>query len=170
MGECSYDTENGLQLHASNNCHLCQINWNAPRILRPIDEDIAVEPVCNPFGDDRPYAGGVVIWKDESNYLYVVRGEFGKNDIAFMGCIGGREALIGRGRLICHGPVIVATRAPGATGPSQILPKLRLTFNARTRLDGTRFLDTVENSMRAETTLRLSLRCLGCGSGANKLL
>ena len=106
LGECSYETENGLEIRASNNCHLFGINWNAPRILRPIAEGFAAETVCRPCGDDRPCIGGVVIWKDESNYLYVVRGEFGRYDIAFMGSVNGRAALIGRGRLVSERVVL----------------------------------------------------------------
>lgn len=46
------------------------------------------------------------MWKDIDNYLYVIRGQFGKNDVAIMGCIEKQNVLIGRGRLISESAVL----------------------------------------------------------------
>ena len=43
--------------------------------------------------------GGLVLWQDSENYLRLVRGIAGKNEITFMGCIGNRDIVLGRGRL-----------------------------------------------------------------------
>lgn len=53
-----------------------------------------------PSEEDVPSIGGIVICKDKDNYLYVVRGETGRDDIALMGWLDKDYALIGRGRLV----------------------------------------------------------------------
>ena len=43
--------------------------------------------------------GGIVLWKDRKNFLTLVKGAMGKNEITFRGCRKAEDLIIGRGRL-----------------------------------------------------------------------
>ena len=43
--------------------------------------------------------GGLLLWKDKANYLRLERGTRGEHEISFQGCLGKKNAIIGRGRL-----------------------------------------------------------------------
>ena len=99
FGDCAHEVRNGLEIRAANGRRLWYINWSAPRILRPVTEDFAVETTCRPALNDRPAIGGILLWKDKDNYLHIDSGMFGHRDVAFMGCIDAHDVLIGRGNL-----------------------------------------------------------------------
>jgi regulation of enolase protein 1 (concanavalin A-like superfamily) len=44
--------------------------------------------------------GGIMLWKDEENYLYLDWGSNGRSELAFMGCLANQDVIIGRGRLV----------------------------------------------------------------------
>ena len=43
--------------------------------------------------------GGIVLWKDRKNFLTLVKGAMGKNEINFRGCLKAEDIIVGRGRL-----------------------------------------------------------------------
>jgi regulation of enolase protein 1 (concanavalin A-like superfamily) len=43
--------------------------------------------------------GGLLLWKDERNYLRLDRGMWGPDEVSFLGCIDQQDLRIGRGRL-----------------------------------------------------------------------
>ena len=48
---------------------------------------------------DRPAVGGLLLWRDEQNYLCLSRGESHRYKIIYRGCLENQDILIGRGRL-----------------------------------------------------------------------
>lgn len=99
FGDCSFEVEEGLVIHAANGRDLWFINWSAPRLIRPIAGDFAMQTLCVPPSDEKPAMGGLLLWKDRENYLRLDRGIFGQREILFGGCLANRDIVIGRGQL-----------------------------------------------------------------------
>jgi class 3 adenylate cyclase/tetratricopeptide (TPR) repeat protein len=97
--DCSYTARNGLEICAANGRDLYHINYSAPRILRPLAGDGVIQTVCMPALADRPAIGGLLLWKDERDYLQLVWGTEGTREVTLMGCIENQDMVIGRGCL-----------------------------------------------------------------------
>jgi DNA-binding SARP family transcriptional activator len=100
--DCTYQADPNLTLQAANARHLWQMNRSAPRLTHPLT-DIAnghvVQVSCEPALEDRPAIGGLLLWRDNKNYLWLEVGRFGERDVAFGGCLDNEDLVIGRGRL-----------------------------------------------------------------------
>jgi tetratricopeptide (TPR) repeat protein/regulation of enolase protein 1 (concanavalin A-like superfamily) len=99
FGDCSYSVGNGLEIKTVNGRGLWGINQSAPRLLRPAEGDLAIQTVCAPASDRKPATGGLLIWKDKRNYLWLDRGTFGAQDAVFVGRLDNVDVAAGRGRL-----------------------------------------------------------------------
>jgi tetratricopeptide (TPR) repeat protein len=99
FGDCSYSMQQGLEIEAANGRDLSDLNLSAPRLLRPAAGDFAVQTVCLPASGEKPAMGGLLIWKDERNYLRLDCGTWGPYEVSFLGCIDQQDLRIGRGRL-----------------------------------------------------------------------
>lgn len=99
FGDCSYTIQDRLQIEAANGRDLWSLNLSAPRLLRPASGDFAVQAVCLPATPEKPAIGGLLLWKDERNYLRLDRGMWGPYELSFHGCIDQQDLRIGRGRL-----------------------------------------------------------------------
>jgi regulation of enolase protein 1 (concanavalin A-like superfamily) len=99
FGDCSRTMQDGLVIHAANGRDMWHINWSAPRMVQDVAGDFVAQTVCVPAMDDRPAIGGLLLWRDERNYLRLDRGAYGEREIAFMGCVDDEDAAIGRGWL-----------------------------------------------------------------------
>jgi hypothetical protein len=100
IGECRFELDDGLVLHAANGRGLRDINRSAPRLVTEIDGDFALEAVCAPASEAMPSIGGLLIWCDEKNYLRLDKGARGEHEINFSGAVGNEDMCIGRG-LLC---------------------------------------------------------------------
>lgn len=56
-------------------------NLDAPRLLRPISGDFAIETKLAPPPDRMPQAGGILVWKDEGNFIRFERGTWGHDTV-----------------------------------------------------------------------------------------
>jgi tetratricopeptide (TPR) repeat protein len=99
LGDCSFTVGRGLAIRAANGRDLWDINWSAPRLLRPVTGEFAVQTVCHPFSGEQPGIGGLLLWKDQRNFLRLERGAEGKHDVCFRGCLENDDLIFGRGRL-----------------------------------------------------------------------
>jgi class 3 adenylate cyclase/tetratricopeptide (TPR) repeat protein len=97
--DCSLAVQTGLELYAANGRNLWRMNQSAPRLIRPVAGEFAVQTLCLPVSTERPAMGGLLIWKDRDNFLHLDRGVHGMHETSFAGYIGNREVMIGRGRL-----------------------------------------------------------------------
>jgi tetratricopeptide (TPR) repeat protein len=70
-----------------------------PRLLQEISGDFAVEIKMKAASDDLPSVGGLLIWKDEKNYIQFERGRDGKDEFGLSGSVGGEFEHFGRGLL-----------------------------------------------------------------------
>jgi hypothetical protein len=125
FGDCSYRVQNGLEIRAANGRDLWHINLSAPRWLRtmPDDRDFAVQTICRPVSEDVPVIGGLLLRQDKENYLRLDRGRWGKGEIAFAGCIGDADLIIGRGLLRSRDPEAIA----GEVEPAAVWLRLERT-------------------------------------------
>jgi DNA-binding SARP family transcriptional activator/regulation of enolase protein 1 (concanavalin A-like superfamily) len=99
LGDCSLDTQGGLQIDAANGRDLWRINTSAPRLLRAAVGDLVIQATCFSVPDDKPAVGGLLLWADQENYIRLDWGTFGTQDVSLIGCVGNEDAVIGRGRL-----------------------------------------------------------------------
>jgi hypothetical protein len=101
--DCYFHLDNGLNIFAANGRDLWYINQSAPRLIRVISPEFremgAAETVCVPIDANKPAIGGLVLWKDQQNYLLFDRGYCGEHEINFRGHLGGQDFFIGRGIL-----------------------------------------------------------------------
>jgi predicted ATPase/DNA-binding SARP family transcriptional activator len=133
FGDCGYGVEDGLEIRAASGRGLGYgrgigyggmyggMNRSAPRLLMPIPPDpralegtadgetqyFAAQAVCRPVSEpdavNRPSIGGLLLWRDEENWLRLTIGEFGAYDIVFTGCKANQLEFVGRGSL-CFAP------------------------------------------------------------------
>ena len=99
MGASSYKVDRGLEIRAANGGEIWRINVSSPRLMRLISGDFSAQTICVPAMADRPAIGGILIWKDRKNFLALVKGKMGSNEITFHGCRRAEDVIVGRGRL-----------------------------------------------------------------------
>jgi regulation of enolase protein 1 (concanavalin A-like superfamily) len=99
FGDCSFVAQNGLEIYATNARDIWRLNLSAPRFLRTVAGDFAMQTACVPVAENRPAMGGLLLWKDKANFLRLDRGTGGKYEIFFLGCLNNGDVIIGRGRL-----------------------------------------------------------------------
>jgi DNA-binding SARP family transcriptional activator len=99
FGDCCFAVRNGLEIRAANGRDLRHSNQSAPRLLRSISGEFAVQIVCLPASGEQPAIGGLLLWKDKENYLRLDEGTRGKHEISYMGCVENQDLIIGRGWL-----------------------------------------------------------------------
>ena len=59
-----------------------------------------MQTVCVPASKRKPALGGLLLWKDRKNYLYLERCKFGRREVALKGCLENKDLIFGRGRLV----------------------------------------------------------------------
>jgi hypothetical protein len=99
FGDCARQIGEGLEIKAANGRDLWHLNMSAPRLLRAASGDFAVQLTCAPASAEKPAIGGLLLWKDQENFLRWERGGFGPNEVWFGGVVRNREQWFGRGRL-----------------------------------------------------------------------
>jgi len=108
LDDCWFRVEQGLEIHAANRRGLWHINLSAPRVLRPASGDLAVQAVCSRVtaetGADVPACGGLLMWRDLENYVWLNVGTGGAREFTFGGCVANADVVIGRGRLPSNAP------------------------------------------------------------------
>src|SRR5206468_12967288 len=69
FGDSSCTVQNGLEIQAANGRDLWHINLGAPRLLRSVSGEFAVQTVRIPGSAEKPAIGGILLWKDPENFL-----------------------------------------------------------------------------------------------------
>lgn len=112
-GDCAYTLADGLVIHAANCRDLWANNLSAPRLVRPVEGDFAVQATCCRVMPDRPAIGGLLLWQDKANYLRLTWGQHGPDQVAFAGALDNRNLIIGRGSLPNAGRVMLRLERRG---------------------------------------------------------
>ena len=72
---------------------------NAPRLVMEIAGDFATQIMMSPVSKDIPSVGGLLLWKDERNFIRFEKGLYGEHEIGFSSNIDGDWQYFGRGLL-----------------------------------------------------------------------
>jgi regulation of enolase protein 1 (concanavalin A-like superfamily) len=99
-GDCNYKLlpPSGLQITARHDWYPSS-NCNAPRLLRSISGDFAIETKIYHV-EGRVNSGGLLVWKDEDNYLrFEMRSNPGEGEVRFEGKVQEIYLHPGRGYL-----------------------------------------------------------------------
>jgi tetratricopeptide (TPR) repeat protein/regulation of enolase protein 1 (concanavalin A-like superfamily) len=113
-GDCRYELNiepSGLLIRATFGCNLHNnLNFNAPRLMQEISGDFAIEMKMTSVDEGTMTVGGILVWKDERNYICLERGSFGigkatpdkygKDEIRLLGSVDGSWDHFGRGMLV----------------------------------------------------------------------
>jgi class 3 adenylate cyclase/tetratricopeptide (TPR) repeat protein/regulation of enolase protein 1 (concanavalin A-like superfamily) len=100
FNDCHYNiVENGLEIHAVNGRDLSGLNLSAPRLMIETSGDFAVQVCISPASKDKPKIGGLLLWKDDKNYICFERGDSDPDGFQFYGYINKEQLMAGRGFL-----------------------------------------------------------------------
>jgi tetratricopeptide (TPR) repeat protein len=99
FGDCACAPDGGLTIRAANGRDMWHVNWSAPRLMRAVPDDLAMQTIVGPAMDDRPAMGGLLLWMDERSYLGLQWGTFGPGQVGLEGAIENVDVVIGRGLL-----------------------------------------------------------------------
>jgi len=109
FGDCKHrivDT-GGLEIRAANGRDLDGLNLSAPRLMREISGDFAVEVCVSSASDnelathstEKPQMGGLLVWRDRDNFLRFEKGVHGHREMRLEGYVDGKWQVAGRGLL-----------------------------------------------------------------------
>ena len=112
FGDCAYkivertvSSLGGVEISAANGRDLDGLNLSAPRLMREISGDFAVEVCVSSASDneltvrstEKPQMGGLLVWKDRDNFLRFEKGVHGQNEVRLHGYVDGKYQVAGRG-------------------------------------------------------------------------
>jgi class 3 adenylate cyclase/tetratricopeptide (TPR) repeat protein/regulation of enolase protein 1 (concanavalin A-like superfamily) len=161
FGDCSYRlTDDGVEIHSANGRDLNGINNSAPRLMREVTDDFAVETVVSSVSDEKPQIGGILLWKDKGNFLRLERGYWGKRTVSYSGCVDGKPYNCSHGFLSYAGDDIYLR-----------LERSGSKFHAYCNSDGKKWLSCGEIELQAEDPIQVGIYAYGmidrhiyCGS------
>ena len=147
-------------ISAANGRDLWYINQSAPRLVRDVPSvaggwivQIGVEPALA----DRPAIGGLLLWKDKRDYVWLEVGRFGKRDVAFGGCLNNRDLVIGRGQL-------PTAAEPGWAMGEAVTLRLELTgddVDALCSLGGEQWYSVGHTAFPVDDTVQVGVHAIG---------
>jgi serine/threonine protein kinase/tetratricopeptide (TPR) repeat protein len=99
FADCSSIWQHGLTIKAKGGRNLWHSNLSAPRWMREANGSFVIQTVCFPANRTQPAVGGLLIWQDRNNFLWLMRDYTGPGEVCFAGCIDNRSVILGRARL-----------------------------------------------------------------------
>jgi tetratricopeptide (TPR) repeat protein len=150
-GDSSYSLSSEvswLEVRAASGSNLHGSNFDAPRLLQEISGDFAAEVKMKAASDDLASVGGLLIWKDEENYIRFERGMHLKDEISLAGNVQGEYNHFGRGMLASD---IVYIR----------LERIGDRFSAYCSSDGENWMTCGAVSFRAEGPIQIGIHAIG---------
>ena len=102
FGDCAYvlPDEAGIEIHASNGRDLYSPNLSAPRLMRNICGDFAIDVCISSTSGNKPQIGGLSVWESRDNLLRFERGIKGQNEMHISGSVNGRHRTYGAAMLV----------------------------------------------------------------------
>ncbi|MBI1922917.1 tetratricopeptide repeat protein, partial [Candidatus Poribacteria bacterium] len=127
FNDCAYRIleSGGVEISAANGRDFDGLNTSAPRFMREVSGDFAVEVCLSPASADKPWMGGLLIHQDKDNFLHFEIGVHGENEVRLHGYVGGVQQIVGRGILrATH--VSPLQDSEGIVGARHALPNVHL--------------------------------------------
>jgi tetratricopeptide (TPR) repeat protein/regulation of enolase protein 1 (concanavalin A-like superfamily) len=137
-----------LEMQAASGRDLYGGNLNAPRLVMDVSGDFAIETKIAPVSEDMPSVGGLLVWKDERNFIRFEKGMHGKDEIGLSSNVDGMWQYSGRGLLVSS---VVYLR----------LERIGDNFVAYCSSDGKDWLTCGEMSFRAEDPVQVGVHAIG---------
>lgn len=111
FGDGRYTFTTGVTLWAANGRDLYGYNRSAPRLLQPVCDEFVAQTRCGAASVDQPAIGGLLLWGNEQNYLFLTLGLLGPTEISWRGALAGVPVILGRGRLSTGGAYLRLERS-----------------------------------------------------------
>jgi len=147
-GDCSYSISDGwLEMRSASGRNLFGGNLNAPRLMLEISGDFAIETKMM-VSDDIPSVGGLLVWKDERNFIRFEKGLHGEHEIGFSSNIDGDWQYYGRGLLVS---LVTYLR----------LERSNNTFRAYCSRDGASWMTCGDMNFSAEDPIQIGIHAIG---------
>jgi class 3 adenylate cyclase/tetratricopeptide (TPR) repeat protein/regulation of enolase protein 1 (concanavalin A-like superfamily) len=147
-GDCSYSISEGcLEMRSASGRNLHGGNLNAPRLMLEISGDFAIETKII-VSEDMPSVGGLLVWKDERNFIRFEKGLHGEHEMGFSSNIDGDWQYYGRGLLVSSITYLRLERSGD-------------TFIAYCSSDGASWLICGEMSFPAEDPVQVGIHAIG---------
>ena len=92
--------DDGLRIEAAEACDLWHLNFQAPRLVKEMQGDFAIEATCRrTLGSALPM-GGLCLWGNNADFVRLDSGAMGENEVTLAGSIANKDRFVGRGRLV----------------------------------------------------------------------
>ena len=104
LGDCVLSITEEVEIRAANGRDLWHINLSAPRLLYPLSGNWGMQCRCVPVAEDMPAIGGLLLWRDERNFVRLDWGVRGAGYVLLLGCLDGQDVILGHTQL----PVLTA--------------------------------------------------------------
>ena len=88
-----------VEIHAANGRGLNVKNMSAPRLMRAIHGDFAMEVCIAPVSNEKPQMGGLLVLQDTNSFLRFEKGAHRQHEILLHGYVNGKWQIAGRGLL-----------------------------------------------------------------------
>ena len=135
-------------MHAASGSDLYWTNFSAPRLLQRVSGDFAAEVRLKAALDALTSVGGILIWKDEGNYIRFERGMNGKYEVGLWSNVQEQRNYFGRGRLVSD---IIYLR----------LERTGHKFSAYCSSDGEDWMTCGEVNFSAEDPIQVGVHAIG---------
>jgi len=100
FNDCHYKiVDYGLEIDVANGRDLLELKTSAPRLMIEASGDFAIQVCVSIAIKDKPQMGGLLIWKDNKNYVCFERGRSDPYGFWFHGYINNEDQMAGRGFL-----------------------------------------------------------------------
>ena len=108
LDDCELLINQGITLRAANGRSLRDANRSAPRLWCARSGDFALQTMAlQTMGGETaaevfPALGGLIVWQNNDNYVYLDWGSFGPQEVRLMAMIEHQQHALGRGWLPAH--------------------------------------------------------------------
>ena len=93
-------TGNGLHIATAEACDLWHLNFRAPRLVKEVQGDFAIEATCRRAEGGALPMGGLCLWGSTADFVRLDTGAMGESEVTLAGSIANKDRFIGRGRLV----------------------------------------------------------------------
>lgn len=148
-GDCSYSISGGrLEMRSAPGRNLFGGNLNAPRLMIETSGDFTMETKMMPVSKDTLSVGGLLVWKDDRNFIRFEKGMHGEHEIGFSSNIDGDWQYYGRGLLKSSVTYLRLEHSGG-------------TFKAYVSCDGANWLACGEMNFPTEDPVQVGIHAVG---------
>ncbi len=145
------DKSKGLAISAANGRGLTNRRQDAPRLLKEVSGDFAVEVCISPASGEKPQIGGILVWKDSDRLLSFENGCYEKHEVVMSGRHERKWRFAGRGFLPVDNDVELHLRLERAGDQ----------FSSYCSIDGENWLTCGKMTLPMEDPIQIGIHAIG---------